>query len=89
MTDSDAELKAQCVKCGEILSNEAVKPSKLQRQLNTKHLGCVGKPKEHFLRKRDGLQAQQKVITTLKTPSKDTLRASFMVAAFVAPRALD
>lgn len=33
------------VECGEILSNEALKPSKLQRHLNSKHPGCVEKPK--------------------------------------------
>lgn len=47
------------------MSNEALKPSKLQRHLKTKHPGCDGKSREHFLRKREGLQAQQRVITTL------------------------
>ncbi len=81
---TDTKPKAQCVECGEILSNEALKPSKLQRHLNSKHPGCVGKPKEYFQRKKDGLQAQQKVITSLSTQSKVTLKASYMVAARVA-----
>ena len=31
---TDLEPKAQCVECTQILSNEALKPSKLQRRLN-------------------------------------------------------
>uniref|UniRef100_A0A9J7Z8E8 DUF4371 domain-containing protein n=1 Tax=Cyprinus carpio carpio TaxID=630221 RepID=A0A9J7Z8E8_CYPCA len=56
----------------------------ITRHLNSKHPGCVEKPKEYFLRKKDGLQAQQKVITSLSTQSKVTLKASYMVAARVA-----
>ena len=83
MAVSDAELKAQCVECGEILSNEALKPLKLQRHLNTKHPGFVGKPKEYFQRKKDRLQTQLNVVTTLTTQSKATLKASYMVAVRV------
>lgn len=70
MAGSDAEPKAHFAECGEILSNEVLKPSKLQRHLNTKHPGCGGKPKEYFLKNRDGLQAQQEVTTALTTQSK-------------------
>lgn len=45
---------------------------------------CVGKAKYCFVRKKDGLQAQQKVITSLSTQSKVTLKANYMVAACVA-----
>lgn len=84
MAGSDVEPKAQCVECAEILSNEALKPSKLQRHLNTRHPNSAGKPKEYFERKMAGLQAQQKVITTFTTQSKSALKASYMVAARVA-----
>ncbi|KAF7648056.1 hypothetical protein LDENG_00162690 [Lucifuga dentata] len=80
MAGTDCEPKAQCVECGEILSNETLKSSKLQRHLNTKHPGCIGKPKEYSQRKKDGLRAQQKVITTITTQSKTALKASYMIA---------
>ena len=49
---TDLEPKTQCVECAQILSNEALKPSKLQRHLNSKHPEVAGKPKEYFARKK-------------------------------------
>lgn len=48
-TSSDE--KPQCVECGEVLANESMKPSKLERHLQTKHPICVGKPVDYFVRK--------------------------------------
>uniref|UniRef100_A0A673KQ08 HAT C-terminal dimerisation domain-containing protein n=1 Tax=Sinocyclocheilus rhinocerous TaxID=307959 RepID=A0A673KQ08_9TELE len=67
-----------------VLQGQVLRPSRSCRHLNSKHPGCVEKSKEYFLRKKDGLQAQQKVITSLSTQSKVTLKASYMVAAHVA-----
>ena len=52
---TDLESKPQCVECTQILSNEALKPSKLQRRLNSKHPEVAGEPKEYFARKRKGM----------------------------------
>ena len=46
---TEAVPKAQCVECGLMLSNEALKPSKLQRHLETKHPMLVGKPVDYFI----------------------------------------
>ncbi|ESN96890.1 hypothetical protein HELRODRAFT_86023 [Helobdella robusta] len=48
----------------EVLSNEAMKPSKLKRELNPKHKDICTKPKEYFERKRIDLKSRQKQIST-------------------------
>lgn len=45
---TDIEQKPQCVLCYEILSNEAMKPAKLRRHLETKHSEFSGKSIEFF-----------------------------------------
>ena len=53
------------------LSNEALKPSKLQW-----HPTFVGKPVEFFKRKENGLQMQKRSIMSLTGKSKCALKAS-------------
>ena len=50
------ESTAQCVECSQILSKEALKRSKLQHHLDSKHPEVARKPKEYFERKRKSLQ---------------------------------
>ena len=61
---NDFKPKAQCVERAQILSNEALKPSKLQRHLESKHIKIEDKHKEYFERKGKGLQRQQKILTS-------------------------
>ena len=57
----DGELpKPQCVVCGEVLSNEALKPSKLSRHSQTKHKDFISKPIKFFQRKRDEFKGSQR-----------------------------
>lgn len=44
--------KIKCVICLPVLSNDAIKPSKLRRHLDTKHPGCAQKSKSLFERER-------------------------------------
>ena len=81
---TDLEPTAQCVECAQILSNEALKPSKLQRHLEYKHPEGARKPKEYFERKRRSLQKQQGILTKFTTQSKSALKASYMVAFRIA-----
>ncbi|CAI6345195.1 unnamed protein product [Macrosiphum euphorbiae] len=41
-------VQPQCVVCGELLTNENLKPSKLKRHLDTKHPNLKEKPIEYF-----------------------------------------
>ena len=78
------EPKTQCVEDAQILSNEALKPSKLQRHLNSKHPEVARKPKEYFVRKRTSMQRQQGILTSFTTQSKSASKASYMVAFRIA-----
>ena len=62
VTDDGFVPKPQCVICGEVLSNDAMKPSKLMRHLNTKHKDKSSKPTEFFERKREEFKNRQKLI---------------------------
>ena len=81
---TEAVPKAQCVECGLMLSNEALKPSKLQRHLETKYPMLVGKPVDYFKRKESGLQMQKRSVVSLTSNSKCALKASYLVARRVA-----
>ena len=77
----DLEPTAQCVERAQILSNEALKPPKLQRYLDSEHPKVARKPNEYFERKRKSLQKQQGILTKFATQSKSALKASYMVAS--------
>ncbi len=61
-----------------------MKPSKLERHLQTKYPTCVGKPVDYFVQKRDLLKRQQSSIVSLTTASKSTLKASYLAAGHIA-----
>lgn len=54
--------KPQCVICGDVLSRESMKPSKLMRHLTTKHQKEADKPLDFFERKLKALSQQQNTI---------------------------
>lgn len=56
--------KPQCVLCSVILSNEAMKPAKLIRHLESKHKEFNNKPIDFFIRKGKELTSQKKVMST-------------------------
>jgi hypothetical protein len=76
--------KPQCVLCYEILANDAMRPCRLKRHLETKHPESVKKPKDFFRRKLVDLQNQNKIIAKQTTPSSKALFASYAVALCVA-----
>uniref|UniRef100_A0A6Q2YA63 DUF4371 domain-containing protein n=1 Tax=Esox lucius TaxID=8010 RepID=A0A6Q2YA63_ESOLU len=65
-----ADLRPQCVVCAEEQANDSMKPCKLKRHLETKHL--------------DGLHQQQATISVHSTVSKQCLEASYVVAKRIA-----
>jgi len=79
VTDDGFVPKPQCVICGEVLSNDAMKPSKLMRHLNTKHKDKSSKPTEFFERKREEFKNRQKLIFKVSHINTSTLRASYKI----------
>lgn len=54
--------KPQCVICGDVLSRESMKPSKLMRHLTTRHQKEADKSLDFFERKLKALSQQQNTI---------------------------
>ncbi|KAK5648379.1 hypothetical protein RI129_003271 [Pyrocoelia pectoralis] len=74
----------QCVVCAEVLSNDAMKPAKLVRHLQSKHKHFMGKPLEFFKRKELELKSNKKIIKTFSTQEKASLKASYIVSLRIA-----
>lgn len=66
-----------------MLSNEALKPLKLKRHLETKHPTLARKPAEYFKRKENGQQMQKRSVVSLTGKSKFALKASYLISRLV------
>ena len=75
--------RPQCMICNKVLSNEAMKPTKLKRHLTKQHAEVQHKPKDYFLRKETG-DKQQAVLKMALIPNEKALKASHLVAQRVA-----
>jgi len=78
--DSDQLPQPQCVICAAVLGKEAMKPSRLIRHLNTKHSDLVNKNIEFFMRKRDALKIEKKIISQASTTDNSLLMASYLIS---------
>ncbi|XP_015923358.2 SCAN domain-containing protein 3 [Parasteatoda tepidariorum] len=76
--------KPLCIVCGDQLSNDAMKPSKLLRHLNAKHPGLKDKPLEYFERKKREHEVQKKFMMATTSIKESALRASYLVANRIA-----
>lgn len=83
---TENEPKPQCVICFEILSNEAMKPAKLRRHLETKHPDCKSKPAEFFKIKLGELKNSKKLMSVSAgiSSSENATIASYEVSQLVA-----
>lgn len=82
--DTDQLPRPQCVICATVLGNEAMKPSRLTRHLNTNHSDLVNKPIEFFMRKRDALKIEKKIISQASTTDTSLLTASYLISLQIA-----
>ncbi|XP_026093452.1 zinc finger BED domain-containing protein 5-like [Carassius auratus] len=75
-----------CVVCSEILSNEALKPIKLRRHLETKHSEYASKPIEFFENKLKEYQSRKKTLETAFSGNDNSkaVEASYRVANLIA-----
>lgn len=82
---SEEEQKPQCMICFEVLSNEALKPSKLKSHLETKHKEHVTKTIDFFKNKEYELRKNMKCIKKSLTSysSENAVKASFAVSLLI------
>ncbi|XP_059213683.1 SCAN domain-containing protein 3-like [Centropristis striata] len=73
-----------CIICGDRLANEAMKPSKLLRHLETRHPGLKDKPLDYFERKKQEHEGQKKLLRATTSVNANALRASYLVANRIA-----
>ena len=74
----------KCVLCLETLSNECLKPSKLQRHLMQKHPAEAEKTADFFRRKEEHLARQSAAFTQQATVPERALKASFLASYHIA-----
>ncbi|KAL1768625.1 zinc finger protein BED domain-containing protein 5-like [Sigmodon hispidus] len=77
--------KPQCVICGGVLSAESMKPNKLKRHFDSKHLSFAGKDISYFRSKADELK-KARLDTGSKYPRQNVIavEASYLVALRIA-----
>ena len=73
-----------CLICGDRLSNEAMKPSKLLRHLETKHPALKDKPLGYFERKKREQKGQKQLLRATSSTNASALKASYLVANRIA-----
>lgn len=71
--------KPQCVICGDVLSRESMKPSKLTRHLTTKHQKEADKPLDFFERKLEAIRQQQNILIQVIKQPYNLIKISFGV----------
>jgi hypothetical protein len=83
--EKDGVQKPQCVICHIVLSNDALRPCRLERHLTTAHPILKGKPKEFFVAKKNSL-SKMKIDHTgeFQQNNKKNFEASYHIAFMVA-----
>ena len=82
--DTDQLQRTQCVICATVLGTEAMKLSRIIRHLNTKHSDLFYKPIEFFMRKRDALKTEKKIISQASITDTSLLTASYLISLQIA-----
>jgi hypothetical protein len=83
---SEHEQQPHCVLCYELLSNEAMKPPKLQRHLESKHKKHATKYIEFFKNKEQKLRQSRKLNKKIATSycDENAVKASYEVSMLIA-----
>lgn len=80
ITNDSCPPKPVCVICQTALSNEAMKPSKMRRHLETKHAHLKDKSEDFFKRKKDEMANQTKLLQSNLTDNESLLKASYLLS---------
>ena len=82
----NGQVVSQCVRCYEKLSNDAMRPSRLKRHLETKHPGHQNKSLAFFQSKKDSFK-KMKILSAdsfCQSSSAKVVEASFEIALMIA-----
>jgi len=83
--ESNGEIKPQCVICATVLANDALKPAKLKRHLETVYPNFSDRPLEFFAGKLENLKKMELGSSgTRFATSEKTLVASFEISKLIA-----
>lgn len=83
--ESNGEIKPQCVICATVLANDALKPAKLKRHLETVHPNLSSRPLEFFEGKLENLKKMKLGSSgTRFATSEKSLVASFEISKLIA-----
>lgn len=83
---SEEEPMPQCVICFEMLSNECMKFSKLERHLSTKHPECVGKSLDFFEIKKRNFCMSKSTMEKSSKQNKLSTRVSYELSLLIAKK---
>ena len=85
-TTVNGQVVPQCVICFENLSNDALRPSRLQRHLQRKHPCHQDKPLAFFQSKKDSFERMKMASSECfrQSSSADVVEASFEIAHMIA-----
>ena len=77
---SEQSPRPLCLVCSQILSNDAMKPSKLARHFHSKHNNLKDKPLEYFERLRSNMNDHRKQMKKMTTTEKSFLHTSYLIS---------
>ena len=77
---SELDPRPLCTMCCEGVSNDAMKPSKHKRHLQSKHSDLANKPLEYFQRMREAMQKQVGALKNMVVEDNSLLNASYLIA---------
>ena len=80
----DGVEKPLCLICNETLSADSLKPSKLKRHLNTKHVESLDKPIQYFERLLKFSKKQKQFTENFFTVNERYMRASYEASYLIA-----
>lgn len=85
VTNKNGTEQPQCVICYEVLSNDALRPTRLMRHLETKHGALKNKPEEYFVMKNRELKRIQTNTAASFVPSTGRIvEASYELSLLIA-----
>lgn len=79
-SEGDCPPKPVCVICKATLSNDAMKPSKMLRHLETKHPHLKEKSEDFFKRKQEEMKYQKKMMHSTVTGNEALMKASYLLS---------